>query len=175
MERGPDRSGPQASPRRMDRSLREVHPPEHLRGDGGAQVRARPWSPTGSDDYVRTYRALVSSLAYKFRAMLAEGNVVAATDEEEAFDEARLYAARLGNLEPGVLQEATDRMWKTAKVFYAVWSMDPEVKTGVRLEIPAVAQLVEDKADEDTARFIIVLSKKGAMLRLHRSDGCSKA
>ena len=56
-----------------------------------------------------------------------------------------------------------------------MWSMDPKVKPGVRLEIPAVAQLVEDKADEDTARFIIVLSKKGAMLRLHRSDGCSKA
>jgi len=49
--------------------------------------------------------------------------------------------------------------------------MDPKVKPGVRLEIPAVAQLVEDKADEDTARFIRVLSKKGAI----RSDGCSKA
>jgi hypothetical protein len=133
------------------------------------------WSPSGSDDYVRTYRALVSSLAHRFRAMLEEGNVVAATDEEEAFDEARLYAARLGNLEPDVLQDATDRMWKSARAFYALWSMDPQVKPGTRLEIPAVAPLVEDKADDDTARFIIVLSKKGAMLRLHRSDGCSKA
>ncbi len=42
-------------------------------------------------------------------------------------------------------------------------------------EIPVLTQVIEEKADADTARFIIVLSKKGSMLRLHRSDGCSKA
>jgi hypothetical protein len=134
------------------------------------------WSPTGSDDYVRTYRALVSSLAYKFRAMLAEGNVVAATDEEEAFDEARLYASRLGNIEPQILQESADRMWETAKVFYALWAMDPGVgRSVVRPEAVVLSQVVEDRDEMETARFIIVMSKKGAMLRLHRSDGCSQA
>ena len=120
---------------------------------------------------------MVSSLAYKFRAMLAEGNVVGSTDEEEAFDEARLYASRLGNIGPEILQESADRMMKTAKVFYGLWSMDPEVKPVRPLTSadPVPTQVIEEKADADTARFIIVLSKKGSMLRLHRSDGCSKA
>ncbi len=37
------------------------------------------------------------------------------------------------------------------------------------------APSIEDKDEKDPSRFIIVLSKKVAMLRLHRSDGCSKA
>ena len=57
------------------------------------------WSPSGSDDYVRTYRALISNLAYKFRAMLAGGNVLCATDEEEAIDEVMLYARRDPNVQ----------------------------------------------------------------------------
>ena len=133
------------------------------------------WSPSGSDDYVRTYRALVSSLAYKFRAMLAGGNIIGSTDEEEAFDEVRLYAARLGNIEPEVLQEAANRLWKATKVFYGLWSMDPAVMPVVPPEVPLVIQVGEEKVDDSTARYIIVLSKKGSMLRLHRSDGCSKA
>jgi hypothetical protein len=38
-----------------------------------------------------------------------------------------------------------------------------------------LAPVVEDKEGMESARFIIVMSKKGAMLRLHRSDGCSQA
>jgi hypothetical protein len=105
--------------------------------------------------------------------MLAGGNVVASTDEEEAFDEARLYASRLGNIEPRVLQESADRMWKASKVFYALWAMDPKVVGPC--EPVVLAPVVEDKEDVEPARFIIVLSKKGAMLRLHKSDGCSQA
>ena len=133
------------------------------------------WSPSGSDDYVRTYRALVSSLAHKFRAMLAEGQVAASTDEEEAFDEARLYASRLGHVDAQTLQGAMDHMLKSARVFYGLWAMDPGITTGVRVCTPVQAPSIEDKDEKDPSRFIIVLSKKGAMLRLHRSDGCSKA
>jgi hypothetical protein len=133
------------------------------------------WSPSGSDDYVRTYRALVSSLAHKFRAMLAEGQVAASTDEEEALDEARLYASRLGHVDAQTLQGAMDHMWKSAKVFYGLWAMDPGVTSGVRVCTPVQAPSVEDKDERDPSRFIIVMSKKGSMLRLHRSDGCSQA
>ncbi len=66
-------------------------------------------------------------------------------------------------------------MWRSAKVFYALWTMDPGVTPSVRAVTPVQAPVVEDKVDGDMARFIIVLSKKGSMLRLHRSDGCSKA
>ena len=133
------------------------------------------WSPSGSDDYVRTYRALVTSLAYKFRAMLAGGNVVSATDEEEAIDEVRLYAARLGNIEPEVLQEASDRLWKTARGLYGLWSMDPAVNPVVLPADQVVTHFGEERAEVSTAKYLIVLSKKGSMLRLHRSDGCWKA
>ena len=84
------------------------------------------WSPSGSDDYVRTYRALINTLAQKFRAMLAGGDVLNVTDEEEAIDEVKVYASRLCNQTPEVLQEAADRLLRTAKLFYGLWAMNPD-------------------------------------------------
>ena len=133
------------------------------------------WSPSGSDDYVRTYRALISNLACKFRAMLAGGNVLCATDEEEAIDEVMLYASRLGNIDADILQESARSMVVAARVFYALWSMDPTVTPA---QVPAVQAdtLVEPLAGPpEHSKYLIVLSKKGSMLRLHLAAGCWKA
>ena len=133
------------------------------------------WSPSGSDDYVRTYRALINNLAHKFCAMLAGGNVLCTADEEEAIDEVKVYAARLGNLDANVLQESAYRMVTAAKLFYGIWSMDPSVTIVQGPSVPVGLSMVEDKSQEETSKYIIVLSKKGAMLRLHRVGGCWKA
>ena len=117
------------------------------------------WSPSGSDDYVRTYRALISNLAYKFRAMLAGGNVLCVTDEEEAIDEVMLYASRMGNINADILQEPARSMVVAAKVFYALWPMDPAVTP---VQVPAVQAdtLVEPLAGPpDNSKYLIVLSK----------------
>ena len=133
------------------------------------------WSPSGSDDYVRTYRALINNLAHKFRAMLSCGNVLCATDEQEAIDEVKVYAARLGNLDANVLQESAYRMVTAAKLFYGIWSMDPSVTLVQGPAVPLEPSVVQEKAQEETSKHIIVLSKKGTMLRLHRAGGCWKA
>jgi hypothetical protein len=57
--------------------------------------------------------------------MLAGGDVLCTTDEEEAIDEVRAYASRLGNIDAEILQEAALRMTTAAKIFYGLWSMDP--------------------------------------------------
>ncbi len=66
-------------------------------------------------------------------------------------------------------------MLVTAKLFYGVWAMDPSVEPAPCPAVQAETVPVEDKAEEVTAKYIIVLSKKGSMLRLHRADGCWKA
>ncbi len=125
-----------------------MHPPEHLRGDGVSKAERGPlgrWSPSGSDDYVRTYRALINTLAQKFRAMLASGDVLSATDEEEAIDEVKVYASRLGNQTPEVLQEATDRLLRTAKLFYGIWAMNPEIAPEPYAPVLSKVDLVEER------------------------------
>jgi hypothetical protein len=133
------------------------------------------WSPSGSDDYVRTYRALINNLAHKFRAMLACGNVLCATDEEEAIDEVRVYAARLGNIDADILQESAHSMVTTARIFYGLWSMDPAVTPAQVPTVQGEPSVDQDKGLAENAKYLIVLSKKGAMLRLHLAAGCWKA
>ena len=133
------------------------------------------WSPSGSDDYVRTYRALMNTLAKKFRAMVSGGDVLKAADEEEAIEEVKVYASRFGNQAPEVLQDAADRLLVTTKVFYGRLAMDPGVSPSP--VAPAVAEVdpLEDKVVEAAPRYVIVRSKRGAMLRLHRAGGCWRA
>jgi len=75
------------------------------------------WSPTGSDDYVRTYRAIVRELTARIRRAIEAGVIQEAAEEEEAIDDAKVYAARLGAHEEklldegaAVLKEAADQM-----------------------------------------------------------------
>ena len=133
------------------------------------------WSPSGSDDYVRTYRALINSLAHKFRAMLAGGDVLCTTDEEEAIDEVRAYASRLGNIDAEILQEAALRMTTAAKIFYGLWSIDPALTPAQAPPVPLETNADQGKGIEEESKYLIVLSKKGAMLRLHLAAGCWKA
>ena len=46
------------------------------------------WSPSGSDDYVRTYRALVRDLMERFRRMIASKDAMKIADDEDAIEEA---------------------------------------------------------------------------------------
>ena len=68
---------------------------------------------------------------------------------------------------------AADRLLVAAKVFYGLLALDPSAAS-VRAIV--VDPVVEDKVVEAAhPRYVIVLSKRGAVLRLHRSDGCSGA
>ena len=51
-------------------------------------------------------------------------------------------------------------------------AMDPAVSPVPVTQAVAEVDPVEDKAVEASPRYVIVLSKRGAMLRLHRADGC---
>ena len=54
------------------------------------------WSPSGSDDYVRTYRALIRDLMGRVRRAVSLGEAASFAEEDEAIDDARIFAGRLG-------------------------------------------------------------------------------
>ena len=101
--------------------------------------------------------------------------VLCATDEEEAIDEVRVYAARLGNIDADILQESAHSMVTTARIFYGLWSMDPAVTPAQVPTVQGEPSIDQDKGFAENAKYLIVLSKKGAMLRLHLAAGCWKA
>ena len=91
-----------------------------------------------------------------------------AADEEEAIEDVKVFAARFGDQEPEVLQDAADRILVTAKVLYGILSMAPAVvPLAVGQSSIVVDPICEDKVEEAPPRYIIVLSKRGAVLRLH--------
>jgi hypothetical protein len=129
------------------------------------------WSPSGSDDYVRTYRALMINLAKRFRLMVLGGEILRATDDQDAIEEVKRYASRFGDQDPAELREVSHRLLTTAKVFCSLLGMDSEVSPSP--VPPVTVDPLEDKAAEEPAsKYVIVFSKKGAMLRLHKTDGC---
>ncbi len=64
----------------------------------------------------------------------------------------------------------------TAKVFYGLLVMTPSaVPAAAPRDVVVVDPVVEEKVAEAQPPYVIVISKRGAVLRLHRTDGCFKA
>jgi hypothetical protein len=131
------------------------------------------WSPSGSDDYVRTYRALMICLAARFRQMILGGEILKAADEEDAVEDVRRFAAKYHAQEAvAEVREAAHRFFTTAKVFYGLLAMTSTVSLLPPVPLATVDPLDEKPEEEPAAKYHIVLSKKGAMLRLHKAGGC---
>jgi hypothetical protein len=137
------------------------------------------WSPSGSDDYVRTYKALVKGLAGKLRRIIEDGTVFEAADEDEALEDVISFINQKASGSDGALDGAARALKDSAVGVYKDLARDP---TGKPMEdIPEVVKEGLDKAakaveaDHDEAPYIIVMSGRGKFLRLHRSDGCWRA
>jgi hypothetical protein len=137
------------------------------------------WSPSGSDDYVRTYKALVKGLAGKLRRIIEDGTVFEAADEEEALEDVISFIGQKAGGASAAVNEAAGVLRTDAMGLYKDLARDP---TGKPMEvIPEVEKAVLDEvakaaeADHDEDPYIIVMSGRGKFLRLHRSDGCWRA
>jgi hypothetical protein len=72
------------------------------------------WSPSGSDDYVRTYRALIRDLMARFRRAVSAGEAANFADEDEAIDDARVFASRFGDHTNEEMSGAAGRLSEAA-------------------------------------------------------------
>jgi hypothetical protein len=132
------------------------------------------WSPSGSDDYVRTYKVLVKTLALRLRSMIQKGETFEVADEEDAVAEVLVFIAAKGNEVSDKTRDEAAAFVKVAKTFYAAIARSP---TGPEAPLPEVchASLVEAEEDEEVAPFIIACSKRGASRCLHKGGGCWRA
>ena len=105
--------------------------------------------------------------------MILGGEILKATDEEDAVEDVRRFAAKYHAQEAvAEVREASHRFLTTAKVFYGLLGMASAVSLLPPVPLATVDPLDEKPEEEPAAKYIIVLSKKGAMLRLHKVGGC---
>ena len=141
------------------------------------------WSPSGSDDYVRDYKALIRGLFDKFRALLAEGNFERIIDDDDAMQCVQKFISkRTGKDEDEGVELAIGMFQVIATDVYERMQTQGMERTpvGEDGQEPRCADLAKElemelAQEEDVAPYLIVMSKRGAVLKLHRGDGCHQA
>ena len=136
------------------------------------------WAPTGSDDYVRTYRALMRNLAGRLRQVVCDGTLYVAGDEGDAMEDVVTFLslkAPVSDTTKDLAASFTDMM----KDFYEEVAMASEpLLVEAKLAVP-MEKLAEDPATSEQAAceapFVIAMSRRGTALCLHRSSGCWRA
>jgi len=152
------------------------------------------WSPSGSDDYVRSYRAMVRSVMTRFRQALASKTLEPA-DEEEAVEEAGAFARRHGDQDTEQHKGDVEQLARAAAEFIsagrqghagrldspteepdepdAVPSRTPVPPEGPPRGTAPGADTSEHEDDEDlapVAPYLVGVHK--GVRRLHRTGGC---
>ena len=142
------------------------------------------WSPSGSDEYVRTYRSIMK----KTMGVLLEA--VKGDSPYQALDEAEAYeAATAVMIRKGIDEETASAACEVAKsrarsVFGLLWGQTDQSppKTGLSgaARLPEVPDTIEEQRgeerEEEKAKFVVSVGNKkrkgGAVDCLHRRDGC---
>jgi len=143
--------------------------------DKGRRNMLGRWSPDGSDDYVRTHRAIVRELLGKFMGPVVAGNSFEAYDEGEIVSEVskRLKARDMDEIE--VDSWAADFKGKAMVVSKAFGFMEPGSPTEVA-SLPSVELSPgEVEEDEPTSKYVVSITRGGSCARLHKAMGCWRA
>ena len=140
------------------------------------------WSPEGSDDYVRSYRAMVRRLVLMFVRAARCADSYKALDEDNTYaDIERRLVMRHGEQEG--IKTLVQNLIKAAKEF-AVKNAQADVVRKPDVPEEAAAQLVKELTDahdesgdqECVEGFILaVTQKKKRATCLHRGGGCWRA
>jgi len=159
------------------------------------------WCPEGSDEYVRTYRVLVSNLAERYRTAVIDPEMWKRIDDEDSLEEAAIFAGGREGAVPPERRAALVRCIELTKAFYScpdfkvaaarsgqdretdgAWEdLADQVSGGLdsRTQAPPAPREElhggRDSEDETPPPYLIVMSKRGQVLRLHKGDGCYAA
>ena len=133
------------------------------------------WAPAGSDEYVRTYRAVVRRSAQVLRSTVTHPNLLVNSDEDHLAGEVARYLAKKG-YDPAEAAAAGNGFLEASKLFHAdlaTYSSEEGAAGEVQDPPPARPEEAPVRAQEDEAPvFVIALSNENKVLRLHRKDGC---
>ncbi len=105
------------------------------------------WSPSGSDDYVRTYRALIRDLMGRFRRSILAGGAGSFADEDEAIDDAMAFSGRLGLYDDEALKVAAARLALASTALFLGLAGQPVAEAEQFEKTAAVAQLIPPHDD----------------------------
>ena len=134
------------------------------------------WSPDGSDDYVRTYRAAVRGLVARFVKTVAAGRSYEAFDEEGAYVQVQLrivgqvgeeaaVEAAVFDLK-GLAEDISKKMAATKEL------ASPTEVASLSLVVPP-GELEEE--DLFKTKYLIVYTHNRRCSRLHLAGGCWRA
>ena len=133
------------------------------------------WSPDGSDDYVRTHRAVVRELLSKFVGPIAAGHSF------ETYDEGEIVAEVGQRLKDRDMDAGEVDLWtadfrdKATTISKAFGVMEVGSPTEVA-SLPSLGLDVEDIDEEEPmAKYIVSFTRGGACARLHKAMGCWRA
>ena len=133
------------------------------------------WSPDGSDDYVRTHRAVVRELLGKFMGPVVAGNSFEAYDEGEIVSEVgkRLKARDMD--ESDVDSWAADFKGKAMVISKAFGIVEAGSPTEVASLPGRDLDPGEVEEDEPIAKYVVSITRGGTCARLHKAMGCWRA
>ena len=134
------------------------------------------WSPDGSDDYVRTYKAAVREMLVRFTSTVASGRSFEAFDEDDAFAQVRDRVVAHVDDRDGVASMMVElretAMKVSAKMAVEECLPSPtEVATLPPLEIAGTEEPVEGM----DAKYLVAYTHNKKRARLHLVDGCWRA
>ena len=134
------------------------------------------WSPSGSDDYVRTHKVVVRELIGKLTAAIRSGRSYELLDEEDAIEDIRARVTNAG-VDKGEVESMVKVFGGTVKEVSKSFIVQ-EAK-GPPTEVASLASLSEvevpgPEVDID-AKFLIVYTRARTCARLHLANGCWRA
>ena len=133
------------------------------------------WSADGSDEYVRTYRAVLRDLSARFVAAVRSGNSYLALDEEDAYDQMGVWLIN-HNLEKESVDLAIAEVKELARRASTQWAAEPEKATPTEVASLTPIELdFEEDGEVKDYKYLIVYTRGRRCARLHSAGGCWRA
>ena len=133
------------------------------------------WSADGSDEYVRTYRAVLRDLTLRFVAAVRSGNSYETLDEEDAYDQMGNRLVGQG-VDREVIEQAIGEIKATAKRVSVQWATDQERATPTEVaSLPPVDGEVAKEEEVKDYQYLVVYTRGRKCARLHAAEGCWRA
>jgi len=134
------------------------------------------WSPSGSDDYVRTYKAVVKDLISRFCCAASSGRGWDTFDEEDAMADITVRVRATVHADEETIDQVMAEFSAVSKnLAQECAEVAPEAAP---TEVASLSPMTEvgDEIDEDRdAKFLIVYTRNRRDARLHKVDGCWRA
>ena len=158
--------------------------PSVLAAAGVAKAERDPlgrWCPEASDDYVRTYRALVGKLTMRYVGIAKGVGGEDAVDEEESFSGAKVALTLKGYEAERVAEELRALDVRCAGFLVTLKAFHGGEADGGIQDTDVEARAVELQREQETddeglaPTFVVVFTRRGRVARLHRFGACVHA